>query len=361
MILFNDFVTEYKSIKRDIDSAIRRVIDRGFFILGPEVDNFEKNFAKYCGVKYAVGVASGTDALYVSLLASGIGRGDEVIVPVNTALATGIAVTMSGARPIFADCDENFLIDIKVIPSLITKKTKAIIPVHLYGRSCDMKMLVAVAKKYKLVLIEDCAQAHGAMWHRKKVGTFGDFGCFSFYPTKNLGAYGDAGAITTNNEHCYKKLKALRFYGASDRTTSTMFGINSRVDEIQAAILNAKLARLDEWNKKRKNIAALYRKLVTNKNIALPKPAKDNEHVYHLFVARAKNRDAIIAALKKNGIHTMIHYPVLLHQQPIFKNIKQRGTFPHAEAYAKEIFSLPIHPFLKEKEIIHIAKALNVV
>lgn len=356
MIPFVDFTREYRAIKKEVRSAILRVLNRGHFILGPEVDRFEKNFAQYCKTKYAVGVASGTDALYLSLLASDIGHGDEVIIPVNTALATAMAVAMSGARPVFADCDKNFLINIKKIPALITKKTKAIIPVHLYGQACDMKKLKTFAQKYRLAIIEDCAQANGAMWQDKKVGSWGDFGCFSFYPTKNLGAYGDAGAVVTNNETAYKKLKTLRFYGAPDRVTSIMFGINSRMDEMQAAILSAKLPYLDEWNKKRKKIAARYRKLITSKNIVLPEVKNENEHVYHLFVARANNRDAVMAALTKERIQTMIHYPILLHKQPVFQ---YKGAFPNAEKYSKEIFSLPIHPFLKEKEIVQIARVLN--
>src|SRR3989344_1857936 len=356
MIHFVDFIREYKSIKKEIDSAINRVLRRGVFVLGPEVENFEKNFAKYCGVKYAVGVASGTDALYLSLLALDIGRGDEVIVPVNTALATAMAVKMSGAKPVFCDSDENFLIDINKIPALINKRTKAIMPVHLYGRACDMEKLRALAKAHKLFLIEDCAQAHGAVWNGKKVGGWGDFSCFSFYPTKNLGAYGDGGAVTTNSEGHYKKLRALRFYGAHDRVTSAMFGINSRLDEKQAAILSVKLKYLDKWNQKRRDIAKLYEKLVSNKNIILPAINNENEHVYHLFVARVQNRDALMADLKKNGIQTMIHYPLLLHRQPVFN---YKGKFPNAEKHSKEIFSLPMHPFLKTREVARIAKILN--
>ncbi|KKT57852.1 MAG: Glutamine-scyllo-inositol transaminase [Candidatus Giovannonibacteria bacterium GW2011_GWC2_44_9] len=356
MIQIVDFIREYKSIKKEIDSAINRVLRRGVFVLGPEVENFEKNFAKYCGVKYAVGVASGTDALYLSLLALDIGRGDEVIVPVNTALATAMAVKMSGAKPVFCDSDENFLIDINKIPALINKRTKAIMPVHLYGRACDMEKLRALAKAHKLFLIEDCAQAHGAVWNGKKVGGWGDFSCFSFYPTKNLGAYGDGGAVTTNSEGHYKKLRALRFYGAHDRVTSAMFGINSRLDEKQAAILSVKLKYLDKWNQKRKNTAKLYGKLISNKNIILPKVNNENEHVYHLFVARAKNRDSLMKVLKKKNIQTLIHYPLLLHNQPIFN---YKGRFANAEKHSKEIFSLPMHPFLKKEEVAQIAKILN--
>lgn len=229
-------------------------------------------------------------------------------------------------------------------------------PVHLYGCACDMEKLKALAKAHKIFLIEDCAQASGAEWNGRKVGGWGDFGCFSFYPTKNLGAYGDGGAITTNSEDYYKKLLALRFYGAHDRVTSAMFGINSRLDEKQAAILSVKLKYLDKWNQKRRDIAKLYEKLVSNKNIILPAINNENEHVYHLFVARVQNRDALMADLKKNGIQTMIHYPLLLHRQPVFN---YKGKFPNAEKHSKEIFSLPMHPFLKTREVARIAKILN--
>ena len=267
-----------------------------------------------------------------------------------------MAVKMSGANPVFCDSDENFLIDANKIPALINKRTKAIMPVHLYGCACDMEKLKALAKAHKIFLIEDCAQASGAEWNGRKVGGWGDFGCFSFYPTKNLGAYGDGGAITTNSEDYYKKLLALRFYGAHDRVTSAMFGINSRLDEKQAAILSVKLKYLDKWNQKRRDIAKLYEKLVSNKNIILPAINNENEHVYHLFVARVQNRDALMADLKKNGIQTMIHYPLLLHRQPVFN---YKGKFPNAEKHSKEIFSLPMHPFLKTREVARIAKILN--
>ena len=254
-IPFNNFAREYASLKSEIDGALQRVMQRGHFILGPEVQQFEKDFAAYNGVRYAVAVNSGTDALYLSLLAAGIGTGDEVIVPVNTALPTAMAVAMSGARPIFVDCDESFLIDIDAIPAAITKKTKAIIPVHFYGQACDLDRLRELADRHGLILIEDCAQAAGAQWRGKKVGSVGDLSAFSFYPTKTLGAYGDGGMILTNNEEHFKKLQALRFYGEADRVHSTMFGVNSRLDELQAAILNVKLKHLDRMNERRREIA----------------------------------------------------------------------------------------------------------
>lgn len=358
MVPFVDFKREYEVIREEIDAATGRVFLSGQLILGPEVVDFENNFAKYCGAKYCVGVNSGTDALYLSLLCAGIGPGDEVIVPVNTAVPTAMAVVMSGARPVFADCDENFLIDIDEIPRLLTKKTKAIIPVHLYGRACDMGRLKKLAFENKLFLIEDCAQSAGAEWNGQKVGTFGDFGCFSFYPTKNLGAYGDGGAITVNNEDFHKKLLASRFYGQADRVHCSGFGINSRLDEIQAAILKVKLGRLDSWNKKRQEFASLYRKLIINPEIILPKELSGSWHVYHLFVVRSGKRDFLKKVLEGAGIKTAIHYPTPLNQHSFFKN-EDSGKFPNAERYSAEILSLPMYPHLKESEIHEVSEVLN--
>jgi dTDP-4-amino-4,6-dideoxygalactose transaminase len=358
MIPFIDFKREYSFIKKEIDEAISRVLERGRFILGPEVENFEKSFARYCGTKYCVGVNSGTDALYLSLLCVGIGRGDEVVVPVNTALPTAMAVLMSGARPIFVDCDESFLSNLNQTAKIINKKTRAIIAVHLYGRACNMEKLKKIAGARNLVLIEDCAQASGAFWKNRKVGNWGDFGCFSFYPTKNLGAYGDGGAIITNNKNYYDKLLAMRFYGQPDRIKCLMFGVNSRLDELQAAILNVKLKYLDTWNKKRREIAGLYRRFITNPEVILPEAKDKKGHVHHLFVVRSKKRNVLMNSLKNGGVQIMIHYPVPLHQQPIFQN-NIKGSFPHAELYSSEIFSLPMHPFLQEKEIKKVADILN--
>jgi len=358
MIKFIDFIREYNSIKSDINKAINLVLKSGQYILGEKVREFEKNFASYCKTKYCVGVNSGTDALYLSLLSAGIGKGDEVIVPVNTAMPTAIAVLMSGATPVFVDCDEDFLIDIKQIPAVITKKTKAIIPVHLYGKACDMSVLMKLAKKFNLFIIEDCAQANGASWRNKKIGSWGDFGCFSFYPVKNLGAYGDGGAITTNNKNYYQKLLRLRFYGQEKHMESAEFGVNSRLDEMQAAILNVKLAHLNDWNNRRQEIAKLYRKLITNPNVILPLPTNKNNHVYHLFVIRVKQRDKLMKFLKQNNITTLIHYPVPLHKQPTFKK-NAHGLFPRAEMYANELISLPMYPFLKDSEVNRIATVIN--
>ena len=358
MIPFVDFTREYKAIKREINAAVLRVLARGPVTLGPEVENFEKNFARYCGVKHCVGVNSGTDALFLSLVVAGIGRGDEVIVPVNTALPTAMAVVMSGARPVFVDCDFSSLIDIGKIPASITKRTKAIIPVHLYGKACDMTRLRKMADDHRLVLIEDCAQAAGARWRGKKVGAWGDMACFSFYPTKNLGAYGDGGAVVTNNADYHKKLRAARFYGQANRVACTTFGINSRLDELQAVILDTKLKYVDSWNKKREELAGLYRRLIKNPVVSFPPAQKGHGHVYHLLVIRTKKRDALMKILAERGIKTMIHYPVLLHRQPFFKESKNR-SFPNAHAVNGEILSLPMYPHLRQKEVEVIARVIN--
>lgn len=358
MISFNNFPREYASLKKEIDATCEGVMERGYFILGPEVKKLEKDFAAYNGAAYGVGVSSGTDALYLSLLAAGIGAGDEVIVPVNTALPTAMAVSMSGARPVFVDCDKSFLIDIDAIPAIITKNTKAIIPVHLYGQACDLNRLKDLATSHNLVLIEDCAQATGAEWKGKKVGSVGDFGAFSFYPTKNLGAYGDGGMILTNSDEYYKKLQALRFYGESDRVHSTMFGINSRLDELQAAILNTKMKYLEEWNERRREIAKQYAELLKGADCTLPFISNTSEHVYHLFVIRTPKREQLKEKLKGQSIETLIHYPVLLHKQPFFKEWSDH-VFPKAETYNAQILSLPLHPYLTDEEVRHISEAIR--
>lgn len=358
MIPFNNFPREYAALKKEIDAAFGRIMERGFFILGPEVTQLEHNFATYNGVAYGVGVSSGTDALYLSLLAAGIGTGDEVILPVNTSIPTAMAVVMSGARPIFVDCNESFLINIDAIPAAITEKTRAIIPVHLYGQACNLDRLGELATRHNLILIEDCAQATGAEWREKKVGSVGDFGAFSFYPTKNLGAYGDGGMVLTNSEEHYRKLQALRFYGESDRTHSTMFGVNSRLDELQAAILNVKMKYLDAWNERRRAIAKQYAELLKDADCTLPFISDTPEHVYHLFVIRTPERDRLRGKLKGLGIETLIHYPMPLHKQPFFKEWEGR-SFPNAETYTAQILSLPLYPYLAGDEVRHIAEAIR--
>ena len=350
---------QYKSIKEEIDNAIEKVNEKGWFILGEEVKNFEKEFSEYSQIKYGIGVGSGTDAIRLSLMALGIKQDDEVITVANTAIAGIAAIRSSNINPTFADIDkESYNIDPNKIEQKITKKTKAIIPVHLYGQSCDIKPILEIAEKHNLKIIEDCAQAHGSLYNNKKVGSFGDLSCFSFYPSKNLGCYGDGGMILTNNEEWCEKLSILRNYGQQKRYYSIMHGINSRLDEIQAAILRVKLKYLDQWNKKRREIAKFYNE--TLKGFVLPAEKPYAKHVYHLYVIRSKKRDKLKEFLKNNGIGTEIHYPIPMHLQPAYQdlNIKE-GALPITEKFSKEILSIPIYPELKEEELHTIASLMN--
>jgi len=359
MILFNDFKTEYIYLKKEIDSAIKEVLMSGRYILGKKVENFERQFAKYLGVKYCVGVGNGLEALQIALMALGIGEGDEVITTAHSAVATTLAIKAVGAKPIFVDIDEYYHLDSSKIENKITSRTKAILPVHLYGQMVDIETIHQIAKKHSLYLIEDAAQAHGAEYKGKKAGTFGDFGCFSFYPTKNLGAFGDGGAIVTNKKELYEKCKMIRNYGQKNRYEHEIYGLNSRLDEIQAAILSVKLKHLSEFNRKRQQIAKLYFKLLKNvPQIRLPKIRNNAKHIFHLFVIEAERRDELIKFLEKNNIPTIVHYPIPIHKQkcfPEFNNLK----LPVLETKVQKILSLPIHPFLKEEDVIYIVKKIK--
>ena len=360
-VQFLDLRAQHKELERQIKQAIDKSMRKSEFILGEEVRLFEKEFAKYCGVKFAVGVNSGTDALFLSLLSQGVGKGDEVIVPVFTFIATALAVSYTDARPVFVDIDEEtYNIDVNKIRKAITKKTKAIIPVHLYGQPADMEAILEVAKEYKLKVIEDAAQAHGAEYRGKKVGSFGITGCFSFYPTKNLGALGDAGMVVTNNKKTYKNLLILRNCGRKTHYEHIIKGYNSRLDSIQAAILRIKLSRLDKWNQLRRKNAHLYSSLLKGVDgVITPYEDKNGFHVYHLYAVRVKNRDRVIKILNEQGIKVLIHYPMPLHLQPAYKDLGyKRGDFPVGEKVAREIISLPMHPHLKETQIKYIADTI---
>ena len=357
-----DLKAQYKSIKPEIQKAINKVINNGQFILGENVKKFEQEFAKFIGVKYAIGVGNGTDALYLALRACGISKNDEVILPVNTFIATAEAITLNGAKPVFVDVNpETYNIDINEIEKAITKKTKAIVPVHLFGQSADMSPILKIAKKHKLCVIEDCAQAHGARYKNKIVGSIGDIGCFSFFPGKNLGAYGDAGIITTNNKILAQKIYILRNHGRLKKYKHTIEGINSRLDEIQATILRVKLKHLKSWNKDRQKNARVYDKLFKNiNNIITPYIIKNTKSVYYFYIIRVKNRKKIQTKLKKEGVSTGIHYPVPLHLQPAYKYLgHKKGDFPKTEKLSKEILSLPIYPELTEKQIKFIVNIIK--
>ena len=358
-IPYLDLKEQSLSIKKEIEEAINRVIfNNSNFILGEELEKFEKEFAGYCNISYARGVGNGTAALYLSLLAIDIKPGDEVITVPNTAVPTVSAISSTHAVPVFVDIDpETYTIDPNKIEEKITQKTKAIIPVHLYGHPADMDPILEVAKKYNIEVIEDCAQAHGTLYKGKKVGSFGDLGCFSFYPSKNLGAFGDAGMITTNNPGLAEKVRLLRNYGCNDQEKymHEIKGFNSRLDEIQAAILRVKLKHLDTWNEKRRKLAKFYNENL--KNVITPIEKSYAKHVYHLYVIRTKKRDELQKYLKENGIGTLIHYPIPIHKQKAYSEIKD--NFPISEKYANEILSLPMYPELKEEQVLEVSKKIN--
>ncbi|MBU1061144.1 MAG: DegT/DnrJ/EryC1/StrS family aminotransferase [Candidatus Omnitrophica bacterium] len=357
------FDRQYEDIKDEIRRPIEEVIKSGQFILGKDVGLFEEAFSDYCGMKYGIGVNSGTDALFLACLACGIEKGDEVIVMPHTYIATILAVSMAGARPVLVDIDEKtYNIDVSKIEKAITKKTKAILPVHLYGHPVDMDPLMEIAKKYNLKVIEDCAQAHGAMYKSKKVGSFGDAACFSFYPTKNLGAFGDAGMVLTDSDQIKQKLISLRDYGRKGRYEHVIKGYNSRLDTLQAAILRVKLKHLDEWNEKRRKNAHIYTKLFKEKesDLMLPYEADYIKHVYHLYVVRIKNREKVMKQLMDRGIRTLIHYPIPIHLQTAYKDLGyKKGDFPVAERCCGEILSLPMYPELTEQEIRYVVYTLS--
>jgi len=361
MIFFANPKSEYLFLKKKIDSKIKAVLNSNSYILGKQVKNFEKNFSKYLGIKYCVGVSNGTDAIIMALKAIDIKKGDEIITTSHTAFATIAAITDVGATPVFIDIKEDdFTINTQKIVNKITKKTKAIIAVHIYGNPVDILKIKKISKKWKITLIEDCAQAHGAEYNKKKVGTFGDFSCFSFYPTKNLSTFGDAGIICTNNIKMYKKIKLLREYGWIKKNLSIRDGSNKRLDEIHAGILNVKLAYLDKLNNKRITIANKFLKKIRSEKLILPKVTNNKKHVFHLFVLRIKNmkRDQFLKYLKKNKISAGIHYPLPNHRQKPFRKY-HKTKLPVTDKISNEIVSIPNYPLLKTKEVNKIINTIN--
>jgi len=361
MILFGDLKKQYFAIKNEIDAAAKKVFYSGWFILGKEADNFEKEFAKYCGVKYCVGVANGLEALQISLMALGVKSGDEVITTPLTAMATALAIIKVGAKPIFVDIDpRSFNIDAGKIEQAITKKTKAILPVHLYGQMADMGTIMNIAKKHNLLVIEDCAQAHGAEHQGKKAGSFGDCGAFSFYPSKNLGAFGDAGCVITDNAKLAEKIRALRDYGQSGRYNHIYFGLNSRLDELQATILRVKLKYLDVWNKRRRQLAKIYSQSLAGVKIVAPVELKGCFHIYHLYVIRVGKRNELIKYLLKYGVQTGVHYPKLVYRQKAYKGFSKKISHCEvAEKYCREIISLPLYPELAAAQVKRICRLIK--
>jgi dTDP-4-amino-4,6-dideoxygalactose transaminase len=360
MIPFFDLKKQYISIQSEIDGATRRVYASGWFILGPETEAFENEFAQYLGAQYAVGVNSGTDALHLAIRALGIGRGDEVITVPNTAVATVAAIELAGATPVLCDVRaDSMTLDADAFAARITDKTRAVIPVHLFGQAAELDAILGIARQYKLAVIEDCAQAHGAKYQGQRVGTLGDLAAFSFYPTKNLGAYGDGGAVVTNDARLADKVKLLRQYGWRARYESEIGGVNTRLDELQAAILRVKLKHLDAWNAARRERAAIYSELLPNQRVMSPIEMPYGEHVFHLYVVHSAVRDYLAAFLKEREIGTAIQYPTPIHLQPAYPTLGVAGAFPVAEKLAREILSLPLYPELPLSDVRTVADAIR--
>lgn len=352
-IKFLDLQSSYIELKKDLDTAYNRVINSGRYLLGEELAAFEAEFASYCQVKYCIGVGSGLDALHLILRGMNIGENDEVIVPANTYIATWLAVSYAGAKPIPVEPDETtYNINPNLIEEAITEKTKAILPVHLYGQPAEMDKIKKIAAKYNLKVIEDAAQAHGAKYKGKRVGSLGDAAGFSFYPGKNLGAFSDGGAVTTNDPEIAQKVKLLRNYGSQIKYYNEVKGFNSRLDELQAAFLRVKLTKLDQWNARRNIIAQYYlENLQSLKDIQLPQVLESTEPVWHLFVIRYGKRDYLQQRLQESKIDTLIHYPIPPHLSQAYQQEYKKPAFPVTEKIAKEVLSLPICPYLKPEEL----------
>ena len=360
MILCANPRAQYLSYRDEISSAISRVLDSGRYILGKEVELFEEEFSDYIGVGFGIGVGSGTEALHLALVACGIGPGDEVITVSHTAVATAAAILLAGATPVLVDIEPTyFTIDPNCIKRVITSKTKAILPVHIYGHTADMDAINQIAQEYGLKVIEDCAQAHGAKYKGKRVGSIGDVGCFSFYPTKNLGAVGDGGMVVTNFSDLAEKTRLLREYGWKERYISSGQGWNSRLDEIHAAILRTKLKRLDSDNDRRRKLADNYKKELSDLPLKLPVIREGSTHVYHLFVIKTDHRNLLQEYSQQNGIQMTIQYPVPIHQQQFYIDLLGKASLPVTEKAAGKILSLPIYPELEENDQEQVIRVLH--
>lgn len=350
---------QYLSYKVEINAALQRVLDRGRYILDEEVRAFEAEFAAYIGVKFAVGVGSGTEALHLALRACGIGRGDEVITVSHTAVATVAAIELCGAIPVLVDIDDGYTLDPEKLVDVLTPRTKAVVPVHLYGNPAEMDRILEVGRWRGIKVIEDCAQAHGATYKSQRVGSLGDLACFSFYPTKNLGALGDGGMIVTDNPDLAEKAYQIREYGWVDRYVSRICGWNTRLDELQAAVLRVKLKYLDADNASRVRLAATYNQLLPDADVILPQERADSRCVYHLYVIRAKQRDQLQVFLREQEIGTLVHYPVPVHSQPAYeRRLPIQGDLTKTECAAREVLSLPMYPELGEDAVKEVAEAI---
>jgi len=369
VVPFLDLTRQYKRIKGEILSTTRRVYEKGHFILGEEVSAFEKEFSHYCGVRYGVGVGSGTDALYLALKAAGIGEGDEVVTVANSFVATALAISFTGAKPLFVDIDpKTFTMDPSHLELLLKRqrakgssgRIKAVLPVHLYGHPAEMDSIMEIANRYGLVVIEDACQAHGARYGRKKVGSFGIMGCFSFYPTKNLGGYGDGGMVVTNHKKCDQKIRLLRCYGERKKYQHILKGHNSRLDEIQAALLRVKLKYLGQWNEERRRKARIYTERLSPLGVACPSEKAGVRHVYHLYAIQTEKRDFLQAFLKKRGVETLIHYPIPIPFQKAYQELRYgKRDLPLTNQWSRKILSLPFFPEMNESEIEEVVDGIS--
>ena len=356
-----DLRTQYRALSPEVDAAIRRVLERADFVLGEDVEAFEREFAAYCEARYAVGVDSGISALELGMRALGIGPGDEVLTPPNSFIASSSAVSFTGATPVWVDVDpRTHNLDPDAARAALTPRTRAIMPVHLYGQPAELAAVLALAREHGLKVIEDACQAHGARYHGRRVGSFGDVAAFSFYPGKNLGAYGDGGAVVTNEEAVAERVRMMRNYGQRRKYEHTDLAWNRRLDSLQAAVLRVKLRRLDEWNAARRRHAAVYDELLAEAGVTLPFAAPGREHVYHLYVVETAERDAKLAGLRAQGIGAGLHYPIPIHLQEAYREQgRGPGSFPVTEALAARVLSLPMYPELSLEQLERVAGAVR--
>ena len=361
-IPFLDLKRQTDQLGSELAAAIGRVLESGRFVLGEEVAAFEREFAAYCGAEEAVGIASGTDAITLALSALGIGAGAEVVTAANTCVPTVVGIERSGATPVLADADPvTAMLDPASVAEVLTERTRAVVAVHLYGRCAEMEPLRSLARRHDLRLVEDAAQAHGARLDGARVGTLADAAAFSFYPTKNLGALGDAGAVVTNDTSVAERLRVLRSYGETRERTSSLRGFNSRLDSLQAAVLRAKLPFLDEWNDRRRELAKLYLEQLEDVGVELPPLEPQERHVFHLFVVRVQRRDEVRAELSARGVETAVHYPLPVHRHPAYAHLGAERSFPVSERLCNEVLSLPLYPQLADAEVARVVDALREV
>jgi len=346
--------------QKEFEEKALSILRSGYYIMGSELEHFENEFAAYLGVKHCVGLGTGLDALWIAFRLLGIGKGDEVIVQGNTYIASVMGITINGAMPVFVEPDGYYGIDANAIEAKINNKTKAVLAVHLYGQPCDMTPIQVICKEHKLYLVEDCAQSHGASFHQKMTGTFGHVGCFSFYPGKNLGAFGDGGALVTNDDELAKKCRVFRNYGSEKKYYNQIVGTNSRLDELQAGLLRVRLSHLDDLNQERRNLCNRYLNEIKNDKIVLPLRREGAHHVWHQFVIRCEKREELISYLDEQGIGTMIHYPIPPHLSEAYRYLNiQEGSLPITEQYARTVLSLPLYSGMTEEEQTRVICALN--